>query len=133
MTERAEGLQRLGRYSGVLVALSLIACYGTQALVVVLSAAGISLDLHEGAWAAVIVTLAWIAVLAIGVNIPRYKSFVPFILADMGAVLVSWVTFVSFSRGLEILGFAMLTVAALRDRFLLARARRTVEPSDANR
>lgn len=131
MTERAEGLQRLGRYSGVLVALSLIACYGTLALIGLLSAAGISLDLHEGARAAVIVTFAWIAVLAIGVNIPRYKSFVPFILADMGAVLVSWVMLVSFSRGLEILGFAMLTVAALRDRFLLARAKRAGEPAEA--
>ena len=65
--------------------------------------------------------VAWIAVLAMGVNIPLHRSFVPFILADVGALLVSWVMFVSYSRGLEILGFAMLVVAALRDRYLRRR------------
>lgn len=122
MNEKAAGLQRLGRYSGVLVALSLVACYGTLALVLALSAIGVTFDLHEGAWATVIVALAWIAVLAMGVNIPRHGSFVPFILADVGALLVSWVMFIQFSRGLELLGFAMLAVAALRDRHLLGGA-----------
>lgn len=122
MNEKAGGLQRLGRYSGVLVAASLVACYGTLALVLVLSAVGVTVDVHEGAWATVIVAFAWIAVLAMGVNIPRHGSFVPFILADIGALLVSWVTFIQFSRGLELLGFAMLAVAALRDRHLLKRA-----------
>lgn len=121
MDEQAGGLQRLGRYSGVAVVLSLVACYGTLALVLLLSAAGITLNVHEGAWATAIVVFAWIAVLAIGVNIPRYRSFAPFILADVGALLVSWVMFVNYSRGLEILGFAMLVVAALRDRYLRKR------------
>ena len=133
MSEQVEGLQRLGRYSGILVALSLVACYGTLALVLLLSAAGITLNVHEGAWAVVITALAWIAVLAIGVNIPRYHSFVPFILADIGALLVSWVMFVEFSRALELLGFAMLAVAALRDRFLRNRARTSSVPQENHR
>jgi peptidoglycan biosynthesis protein MviN/MurJ (putative lipid II flippase) len=122
MNERAEGLQRLGRYSGVAVALSLVACYGTLALVLLLATAGITLEVHEGVWATAIVVFAWIAVLAMGVNIPLYRSFSPFILADMGALLISWVMFVNYSRGLEILGFAMLAAAAMRDRYLRKRA-----------
>lgn len=118
MNEQLEGLQRLGRYSQTAVVLSLVACYGTLALVTLLASVGITLDVHEGAWATVIVALAWIAVLAMGVNIPIVRSFSPFILADMGALLVSWVMFVNYSRGLEILGFAMLAAAAMRDRYL---------------
>jgi len=121
MIQQAEGLQRLGRYSGIAVVLSLVACYGTVALVLLLATAGITLDLHEGVWATAIVVFAWIAVLAMGVNIPLVRSFSPFILADMGALLVSWVMFVNYSRGLEILGFAMLAAAAMRDRYLRKR------------
>lgn len=118
MNEQSEGLRRVGSYSGVAVALSMAACYGTLALVLLLSMAGITLNVHEGAWATAIVVFAWVAVLATAVNIPRHRNFVPFILADVGALLISWVMFVSYSRGLELLGFAMLVVAALRDRYL---------------
>lgn len=125
MIQQAEGLQRLGRYSGIAVVLSLVACYGTVGLVLLLATAGITLDVHEGVWATAIVVFAWIAVLAMGVNIPLVRSFSPFILADMGALLVSWVMFVNYSRGLEILGFAMLAAAAMRDRYL----RKRIPPS----
>lgn len=118
MNQQLEGLQRLGRYSGIAVVLSLVACYGTVALVLLLATAGITLNVHEGVWATAIVVFAWIAVLAMGVNIPLIRSLSPFILADMGALLISWVMFVNYSRGLEILGFAMLAAAAMRDRYL---------------
>lgn len=121
MNQQLEGLQRLGRYSGIAVVLSLVACYGTVALVLMLATAGITLNVHEGVWATAIVVFAWIAVLAMGVNIPLIRSFSPFILADMGALLISWVMFVNYSRGLEILGFAMLAAAAMRDRYLRKR------------
>lgn len=118
MGERHDGLRWLGRYSGVAVALSIVACYGTLALVTILSLAGVTVSLHEGAWATVIVVLAWIAVLAMGVNLQRHRSFGPFILADIGALLVSWVMFIEFNRTLELSGFALLIVAALWDRQL---------------
>lgn len=121
MTDRSVGLQRLGRYSGVAVAASVLVCYGTVALTLLLSTMGVTMSLHEGAWATAIVVFAWIAVLAVGVNIPLYRSMVPFIIADVGALLVSWVMFIQYSRGLEILGFAMLVVAAWRDWYLRGR------------
>ncbi len=121
MDQQSSPLQRLGRYSGVAVVLSIVACYGTLALVAILSLAGVTMSVHEGAWAAVIVVLAWIAVLAMGVNIRSLRSFGPFVLSDIGALLVSWVMIVDYSRVLEVSGFALLIVASLWDRQLRRR------------
>ena len=121
MDQQSSPLQRLGRYSGVAVVLSIVACYGTLALVAILSLAGVTMSVHEGAWAAVIVVLAWIAVLAMGVNIRSLRSFGPFVLSDIGALLVSWVMIVDYSRVMEVSGFALLIVAALWDRQLRRR------------
>ncbi len=122
MVEQSNALQRLGRYSGVVVVLSVVVCYGTLALVTLLALVGVTLTINEGAWATAIVVLAWIAVLAIGVNIRRHRNFGPFVLADIGALLVSWVMFVDYSRTLEIVGFALLIVAAIWDRRLRGRS-----------
>lgn len=118
MPEQHNGLQRLGRYAGIAVVLSIAACYGTLALVAILALAGITISIHEGAWAGVIVALVWIAVIAMGVNIQRYRSFGPFILSDIGALLVSWVMLVDYSRTMESAGFVMLLTAAFWDRHL---------------
>ncbi len=130
MDQQSSPLQRLGRYSGIAVVLSVVACYGTLALVAVLSLAGVTMSVHEGAWAAVIVVLAWTAVLAMGVNIPRHRSFGPFVLSDIGALLVSWVMIVDYSRVLEVIGFALLIVAALWDRQLRRRGPAPLPNSD---
>lgn len=130
MDQQSNPLQRLGRYSAVAVVLSIVACYGTLALVAILSLAGVTMSVHEGAWAAVIVVLAWIAVLAMGVNIRSIGSFGPFVIADIGALLVSWVMIVDYSRMLEVVGFALLIVAALRDRQLRRRGPAPLPNSD---
>ena len=119
MAKRSNGLRWLGRYSSVAVVLSVVACYGTLALVAVLSTVGVTVSVHEGAWATVVVVLVWIAVLAMGVNLRLHRSFGPFILADIGALMVSWVMFIDFNRTMELSGFALLIVAALWDRQLL--------------
>ena len=130
MDQQSNPLQRLGRYSGVAVVLSIVACYGTLALVAILSLAGVTISVHEGAWAAVIVVFVWVAVLAMGVNIQRHRSFGPFVLADIGALLVSWVMMVDYSRVLEVIGFALLIVAALWDRQVRRRGPATLPNSD---
>lgn len=121
MARETDGLRWLGRYSGVAVVLSVVACYGTLALVAMLSAAGVAMSIHEGAWATVIVVFAWIAVLAMGVNLRRHGNIAPFILSDIGALLISWVMFVDHNRSMEIAGFALLIAGALWDRKLLRR------------
>lgn len=118
MAERSDGLAWLGRYSVVAVVASLVACYGTLAFVALLSALGIVLSVPEGAWATVVVAFAWIGVLAMGVNLRRHGNFAPFVLADVGALLVSWVMLVDFDRLMEAAGFALLVAAAIWDRKL---------------
>ena len=95
---------------------AVVACYGTVAMVSLLSLAGITVNIHEGAWATVIVVFAWIAVLAMGVNMRRHRGFGPFIMSDVGAILISWVMFVDYSRIMELTGFVLLIVAAFWDR-----------------
>jgi hypothetical protein len=123
MDQIPEGLQRLGRYSGIVVVLAVAACYGTLVLVAVLALAGVTLSIHESAWAGAIVALVWIAVLAMGINILRYRNFGPFVLSDIGALLVSWVMLVDYSRPMEGAGFVLLLAAAFWDRHLKKRAR----------
>jgi hypothetical protein len=121
MNQQFSALQRLGGFSGVAVVLSVVACYGTLALVAILSLAGVTVSVHEGAWAAVIVVLVWVAVLAMGLNVQRNRKFGPFLIADIGALLISWVMMVDYSRTMEIVGFALLIIGALWDRQLRRR------------
>jgi hypothetical protein len=122
MDQEPDALQRLGRYSGVAVVLSVMACYGTLALSGVLSLLGITLPFHEGVWAVVIVVLAWIAVLAMGVNLRRIRNPGPFILCDVGALMISWVMLVNDDPSMEVIGFLMLMLAAFWERELRRRA-----------
>lgn len=121
MAEQSDGLAWLGRYSMVAVVASLVTCYGTLAFVALLSVLGIALSVPEGVWATVVVAFAWIGVLAMGVNLRRHGNFAPFVLADIGALLVSWVMLVNFDRLMEAGGFALLVAAALWDRKLRSR------------
>lgn len=130
MTRESDGLSWLGRYSALAVVASIVACYGTLALVAILSAVGVALSVPEGAWATLIVVFAWIAVLAMGVNLRRHRNLGPFILSDIGALIVTWVMFVDFNRIMEIAGFALLVIAALWDRTLLRRAPSPVSNSE---
>lgn len=118
MAEQVDGLAWLGRYSLIAVAASLTACYGTLALVALLAGLGVTVSVHEGTWATFVVAFAWVGVLAMGVNLRRHGNFAPFLLADIGALLVSWVMFVDFDRTMEGAGFALLVAAALWDRRL---------------
>lgn len=121
MDQHPNALERLGRYSGAAVVLSIMACYGTLAVTGLLSLLGIALPLHEGAWATVIVVFAWLAVLAMGVNLRIVKNPGPFILCDVGALLVSWVMLVDYVQSMEVIGFLMLIAAAFWDRALRRR------------
>lgn len=118
MAEERDALAWLGRYSLFAVVASLAACYGTLVLVAASSALGMAFSVHEGAWATVVVAFAWVGVLGMGVSLRRHGHFGPFLLADVGALLVSWVMLVDFDRTMEATGFALLLVAAVWDRKL---------------
>ncbi len=107
---------RLSRLSGAAAALSIMACYGTLAVVSLLTLAGFSIDIHEGAWAAVIVVFAGLAFVGVLMNFRRHRTLGPVIVAAIGAALITWVMFVSFNRIIEVAGFVALITAAVWER-----------------
>lgn len=101
--------------AGAATVCSIVACYGTLAVVGVLSVMGVGIALHEGAWAGVISLFAVIAAAGIAFGYRRHRVIGPLVLAIVGAVLVLWVMFGSFNRVLEIAGFAALVAATVWD------------------
>jgi hypothetical protein len=109
---------RISRFTGLSAMLSIVACYGTLVMVSVLSFLGITINIHTGLWAGVITLFAWLAVAGVVGGFRRYRAVGPLIVAVVGAVLVTWAMFVSFSRVIEIAGFAGLVIAAVWQRYL---------------
>lgn len=121
MAEKGDRLAWLGRHALIAVVASLVACYGTPALLAMLSALDVTLSVQRGAWAVAVVAFAWLGVLAMGVNLRRHGRLGPFLAADIGALLVSWVMLVHPDRLMEGAGFALLVAAAIWDRKLRSR------------
>ncbi len=95
--------------------LAVLACYGTLAVVSGLSLLGISLAIHEGAWAAAISSFAVIALFGLGLGYRRHRVPGPLVIGAMGTVLVLWAMAVSYSRTVEIIGFVALIAGAIWD------------------
>jgi hypothetical protein len=126
---RANGRARAsgaGRLAAVSVALALLSCYGTTALIGLLSLVGVSLALNARAWAATIVLLAGLAVAGLLFRLRRHRRAGPFITALPGFGLIAWVMLRSYDPRLEAAGFAILLGAVLWDHrsVISVRARR---------
>ena len=124
MTSPDEELHDSSWLAGAGTLLSLIACYGTLALVALLSAMGVTLALNVHVWAAVIVAFALLALLGVSLGYRRHRKANPVRLAVVGTALVTWAMFGADAiRSLlgvpptvvEIAGFAALIAAAYWD------------------
>ncbi len=123
-TEATAG-PRLSRFTGLSAMLSILACYGTLAFVSILSLLGITVNIDTGIWAGVITFFAWFAVAGVAGSFRRNRAVGPLIVAAVGAVLVTWVMFVSSNRIVEIFGFFGLIFAASWERYLNFPARQS--------
>jgi len=128
MNSKTTDVSELGRLSGFATVLSIVACYGTLAFVSILSLMGITVNIHEGAWAGAITFFAWLAFAGVAISFRRYHALGPLSIAATGAVLITWVMFISFSRTLEILGFVLLTTAAFWKRCVRPWGQKTEAP-----
>jgi SAM-dependent methyltransferase len=111
----ASAWSRRGLWGFVSLGLAILACYGTLALIAVLSALGFSLAVHEGAWAGAIVLFAILAVASIAAGARRHGSAGPLVPAILGGAMIGYAMFWDYSRAVEIAGFAFLTAAAVWD------------------
>lgn len=107
--------QELDRKSGLLApcgtALAIIACYGTLAIVGVLSFVGFTIAIHEGVWAGAIVLFALLALFGILLGWKRHHQSLPLLLGMGGVGLIVWTMGFTYSGLLEIAGFTVLVIA----------------------
>lgn len=115
---------RIARLPQVGTALSLLTCYGTLALVALLSAMGITLAINLQIWAAAIVAFAFLAVFGILIGRRVHGKSGPVLLALVGALVVTLSMYaeplLEETLGLnrdhvEIGGFVILVLATFAD------------------
>lgn len=96
-------------------AFSIVACYGTLAVIGLLSALGITISLHEGVWAGTISIFAVLALAGIALGWRVHRKVVPCLVGTAGTSLILWAMAVSYSRSVEIAGFILLVAGAALD------------------
>jgi uncharacterized integral membrane protein len=115
MSREPKATVRFGWLGGAGALLAIAACYGTLAVLGALSLLGVTLAINEAAWAGAISLFAVIAVAGMAFGYSRHRVKAPLIIAVVGAALILWAMFVSYSRIVEICGFAALIAAAVWD------------------
>ena len=100
---------------GAGTALSLFACYGTLAIIAILSALGIAIGVNEALWAGAIVAFAAVAVGGLGLSSRQHKNFSPLVIGFIGAVTLVYTMYVQYDRMVELSGFVLLCLAAAWD------------------
>ena len=94
---------------------ALLACYGTFALVGLLSVLGVSIAINAAAWAGVITVFAGLTAVGIALGLRRHRRPAPVVLALFGFALIAWEMLGRYGRTSEITGFALLATATARD------------------
>jgi hypothetical protein len=100
----------------VATALALTACYGTLALVSVLSLVGVTVEIENGLWAAAIVAFFGLAVGLIAFR--NAGAYGPTLLGVLGFGLIFWVMFGVYSWTTELTAFAILVTATFWNRLV---------------
>ncbi|MCG6658171.1 methyltransferase domain-containing protein [Halomonas campisalis] len=114
-------LERRGLLGMAALALALVSCYGTLALVGLLPLLGIGLTLNEGAWAGTITLFVLLTLLTLAAGYRHHRHLGPTLLAAAGSGTVLYALFIDYQALVELAGFVLLAGAALWD---LAQRRR---------
>ena len=94
---------------------AVIACYGTLAAVALLAAIGVSVDLNEGNFVIFITVLLGLAIAGTGYSFRLHRHPGPLTVSILSVAMLSWIFYGSYSKSLELLGFAGLVVASIWD------------------
>lgn len=95
--------------------LAILSCYGTTALIALLSLLGVTLALDEAVRAGTISVFAALAVMALALSFRRHRIIGPTAVGALGLGLILWVMFGSYGRAIELVGFILLIAATLWD------------------
>lgn len=106
---------RFGWLAGAATVFSLIACYGTLAVIALLGVLGVAITLDKALWAGAIVTFAALAVGGLALGLLRHRRPWPILLGGLGAAILGYVMYGRYDRMTELAGFVLLCLAALWD------------------
>ena len=95
--------------------LAVVACYGTLATVALLSVIGISIEIDEGLLVKLVSGLLVLALAGMGYSYSLHWHPGPLLLSVAAAALLLWVFYGSYSKPLELTGFAALVAASVWD------------------
>ncbi len=107
--------RRRGLWGILALGAATLACYGTLALVVLLSATGVSLAVNEGAWAGAITLFAALTAAVVVAGWRKHGSIFPTAPGLLGFGLIAYAMWVDYSLAVELAGFALLATAAIWD------------------
>jgi len=91
------------------------ACYGTLAVVSVLSIIGISVKIDETTMEKLITGLLVLALGGMGYSYSMHRHPGPLMLSIAAAAILLWVFYGSYSKLMEFTGFAALIIASIWD------------------
>jgi arsenite methyltransferase len=115
-------ISSLGLWGAIAAAASVAACYGTIALLGMLSLFGLTISLDEGAWALAITATAALAAIATAFNLRRHGRPWPLLMAAIGAAVIGYVMFAAYHPVIEALGFVALLGAVGLDLYCVYQA-----------
>ena len=110
-----KGIQRRGLWGTVSLGMAAITCYGTLALVAIMSAMGVSMVVNESIWAGSIIMFAVIACAVVALGMRKHRSAKPLILALAGTGILIYTMYVDYSTVTEMIGFTILAIATYLD------------------
>ncbi|MGH8502966.1 MAG: MerC family mercury resistance protein [Gammaproteobacteria bacterium] len=111
----ARSIGRRGLWGMAALVLALIACYGTLMAVSLLPLVGLTWAVDEQLWAGAIILFAGMAAVAVAAGARKHRSFMPLLLAVVGAGLIACTMLGFYHRAAELLGFALMAGAVFWD------------------
>ena len=120
---------RFGWLAGVATIFSLVACYGTLAVIALLGALGVAIVLDEALWAGAIVTFAALALGGLALGLIRHRKPWPTLLGGLGVLALGYAMYVQYDRLTELAGFVLLSIAAFWDWRIRRASARTARTS----
>lgn len=109
------GIQRRGLWGTVSLGMAAITCYGTLALVGIMSAMGVSMAVDENIWAGSIILFAVVACAVIALGLRKHRSARPLIVGLAGTGVLIYTMYIDYSVITEIIGFTILGIATYLD------------------
>ena len=108
-------IQRRGLWGTLSFILAAVTCYGTLALVGLMSVLGVSMAFNETIWAATIVGFVYLATLITALGIRKHGSLKPLIVAIVGSAIMTYTMFFNYQLLIELLAFGGIGLASYLD------------------